>query len=118
MVNKMCRTYSNMRIFFVVFLCILFGLAHSYSDEGDVPGQWSYDVNESLKSDPLHKNYDNRYDLPGFFKGFSGGCLAYYENTGFFYEHGNIYARTYLRGPNAHYPDCKKLDFQYFQDND
>ena len=114
----MIRYNSNTRIFLIASICLVIGLSHSYGDEADVSYQWNYDVNERLQSEHLDGKYDKGYDLPEVFEGFSGGCVAYYQNTGFFYEHGNIYARTYLRGPDAHYPDCKKLDFQYFQDDD
>ncbi|MAR84414.1 MAG: hypothetical protein CMF55_06460 [Legionellales bacterium] len=114
----MSRNNSNTRILFIASICLVIGLSHSYGYEDDVDYEWDYDINERLQSNHSDRNYDNGYDLPEDLQGFSGGCLAYYQNTGFFYEHGNVYARTYFRGPNAHYPDCKKLDFKYFKGHD
>ena len=112
----MARINNKAPSLLVIYLFLITMFSNSYADDNGVNDYWYYDLNRSLQSDDFSPYRETHYHLPSVFKPYMGGCLAYYKHTGLFYKHGRVYARTYLRGPNAHYPACKKLDFQYFQD--
>ncbi|MBV53518.1 MAG: hypothetical protein CL816_05565 [Coxiellaceae bacterium] len=106
-----------LKLFYVSIVLIVFSnfdpfaYGSDYSDDYE----WRYDINQSFQ--------ENQHDMgefkiyPNFINRYKGGCLLFYKKTGLFYGSSGIYARTYLRGIESHYPNCENFYWNDYSDN-